>query len=70
MKDVEMTYTNYRGEIAKRRIRPLRVEVSSSEWHPQEQLVLVAIDLDRNVERHFTISDIGENAPIVTASEG
>ena len=61
-----MTYTNYRGETAVRRIRPIRIEVSSSEWHPKEQLVLVALDLDKNEERNFAVADIGENGVLTS----
>lgn len=64
MKDMVIDYVNYRGERSLRRIRPLRVEVMSTEWHPGEQLILVAIDLEKNAERHFAVCDIGRNEPI------
>src|SRR4051794_13334074 len=50
---VLIRYTNYRGETAVRRIVPLRIRFASSEWHPAEQWLMDAYDLDREAERSF-----------------
>lgn len=55
---VAIDYTNWRGERATRLIRPLRIEYGSNEWHPEEQWFLVAIDLERNQQRYFAMSEI------------
>lgn len=73
MKDMVIDYVNYRGERSTRRIRPLRMEVMETEWHPGEQLILVAIDLDKGEngeERHFCVADIGRNRPLTDIREG
>ncbi|CAM5400503.1 hypothetical protein [Streptomyces fumanus] len=51
-------YTNYRGEKGWRRIQPLRIWFGSTEWHPREQWLMDAIDLDKQVERSFALKDI------------
>ena len=53
-------YTNYRGETAVRNIEPLDMRHGSTEWHPQPQWLLAAMDLDQNVEREFAFNEIQE----------
>ena len=57
-RSVLIRYTNYRGECSVRRILPQRLEFVSSEWHPEPQWVLHALDLDRGVERSFALRDV------------
>lgn len=57
-KEVSILYTNYRGETAVRRVRPERIWFGSTEWHPGDQWLLDAIDLERNVSRSFAMKDI------------
>lgn len=56
---VDIVYTNWRGETATRRIRPIGVHFGASEWHPAHQWHLRAFDLDRGAERHFALTAIG-----------
>jgi len=56
--ELEVIYTNYRGETAKRRIQPLDLFYGMSEWHPGPGYLLRAIDLDRGVEREFALKDM------------
>jgi hypothetical protein len=56
---LEIGYTNYRGEWSMRRIRPVRLWVGSTDWHPEPGLLLEAIDLDKNETRHFAVKDFG-----------
>jgi hypothetical protein len=51
-------YRNYRGEVAIRRIVPTRVWFGPTEWHPEPQWLLDAIDLDKDAERSFAMRDI------------
>lgn len=57
-KVVLIRYTNYRGETALRRILPLTVRFASTEWHPERQWLLDAIDVERGVNRSFAMKDI------------
>ena len=63
-KFIRRLYTNYRGETKYRNIVPLRIEFTATDWHPEEQWILVAHDVDKNAERGFAIKDIKEwNVP-------
>lgn len=58
LQEVLIDYTNWRGERSTRRIRPLRIEFENSEWHPDTQWVLYAVDVEKSAERAFAIRDI------------
>ena len=55
---VSILYTNYRGEKAWRRITPIRIWFGATEWHPEEQWLLDAIDLEKGTNRSFAMGDI------------
>jgi predicted DNA-binding transcriptional regulator YafY len=57
-KAIGIIYTNYRGETAQRTIVPQRVWFGATEWHPEEQWLLDAIDLEKGAERSFALRDI------------
>jgi predicted DNA-binding transcriptional regulator YafY len=57
---VVIRYTNYRGETALRRIIPKAIRFASTQWHPTEQWLLDAFDLDKEADRSFAIKDISE----------
>lgn len=57
-KIVRIVYTNYRGETGARRIVPKEIKFGSTQYHPQEQWLLVAYDVDKNAERTFAVKDI------------
>jgi predicted DNA-binding transcriptional regulator YafY len=57
-KAIKIVYTNYRGETALRKVLPQRVWFGSTEWHPEEQWLLEAIDLDKGASRSFALRDI------------
>lgn len=63
---VTVTYRNWRGEIAERQIRPIRMWFGSTEWHPEPQWLITALDVAKDAERDFALS--GFCAP-VPASE-
>jgi hypothetical protein len=54
-------YTNYRGEYAERRIIPSHIWFGKTEWHPEPQWLLHALDLDKNATRDFALKDIGND---------
>jgi len=51
------TYRNWRGEIAERRAIPRRVYFGATEWHPEPQWLLRALDVDKGAERDFALKD-------------
>src|SRR5207253_997262 len=55
---VSILYRNHRGETSVRRILPIGIRFSSSEWHPIEQWLLDAYDLDKQAERSFALADV------------
>ena len=54
-----INYTNYKGVRSERRIVPRIVWWGSTEYHPTEQWLLDAFDVDKGVERTFALEDIG-----------
>lgn len=56
--EVVIDYTNWRGERAGRRILPLDLVFQATEWHPKEQWLLRAIDVEKGDERLFAVADI------------
>jgi hypothetical protein len=57
---VIIRYTNYRGETANRRIVPIGIRFGSTEWHPEQQWLLEAFDLERDAARSFALKDVLE----------
>jgi predicted DNA-binding transcriptional regulator YafY len=58
IRTVVITYTNHRGETTARRIRPLGMYFGTTEWHPEEQWLLEAWDLDKRDTRTFAMDHI------------
>jgi hypothetical protein len=52
------SYRNYRGELSWRNTRPLSVWWGRTEWHPEDQWLLRALDTDKNQVRDFAMKDI------------
>lgn len=57
-KTVQILYRNYRGETAVRMVEPSRIWFGATDWHPEPQWVLEALDLDKGVVRSFAMRDI------------
>ena len=57
---VTILYTNWKGETKYRNIIPMSVEFKATQWHPEEQWILNAMDVDKNAQRAFAIKDIKE----------
>ena len=57
-KNVTIDYTNWRGERAYRRIRPISISFEDNEWHPETQWLLLAEDVDKGELRTFSMSNI------------
>lgn len=54
-----LTYTNWRGETALRTIIPRRVWFGSTDWHPEPQWLLTALDVEKKAHRDFALKDFG-----------
>ena len=57
-KEISICYTNYRGETSIRKIIPIKIWFGKTDWHPDNQWLLDATDLEKNAERSFAIKDI------------
>jgi len=55
---ISVVYTNYMGETALRHIVPRRLWYGATEWHPDAQWLLDALDLDKGADRTFAMKDI------------
>lgn len=55
---VKIIYTNYRNETSTRTIIPKKIFFDKTDWHPQEQWLIEAYDLDKKADRSFAIKDI------------
>lgn len=60
---LKITYTNYKGHTAERRITPSLVWFGATEWHPEPQWLLRAYDHDRQADRDFALASFGHPAP-------
>lgn len=59
-KAVRILYTNYKGETAYRNIVPEKIWFGATEWHPEPQWLLDALDLEKNALRNFALKDLRE----------
>lgn len=57
---VRILYRNYKGDVAYRTIIPKSIDFMSTSWHPEEQWILTAFDINKNADRGFAIIDIME----------
>jgi hypothetical protein len=55
---VTFLYRNHRGEVAWRRIIPIRIWFGCTAWHREAQWLLEAVDLDKQSKRDFDTSSI------------
>lgn len=50
-------YTNYRGEPSVRHATPRRFQFTSTEYHPDPQWIMSAMDHDKGQMRDFALAD-------------
>jgi predicted DNA-binding transcriptional regulator YafY len=55
---VSFLYTNYRDEARIRHVLPLTVWYGSTQWHPEPQWLLKALDMENQEERDFALRHI------------
>jgi len=59
-KQVKIQFTNYRNETTVRTIIPKEIKYGKTEYHPEEQWLLVAWDCEKQAERTFAMKDVKE----------
>jgi predicted DNA-binding transcriptional regulator YafY len=59
-REISIRYRNWRGEVSVRRVLPETIWFGATEWHPEHQWLMDAVDLDRDEMRSFAIKDIVE----------
>ena len=57
-KPLGFMYTNWKGKRGFREVIPQRIYFGSTEWHKEEQWLMVAYDLDKKAERTFAMKDM------------
>ena len=55
---VNVLYTNWEGKTGMRKIIPSKIWFGSTDYHKEEQWLLDALDVDKNVMRSFAMKDI------------
>lgn len=54
---IRINYRNYKGETRLRTIIPASVWWGATEWHPEEQWLLEALDFEKGEMRDFALKD-------------
>ncbi len=57
--EIVFRYCNWRGETALRRATPIELVYGATEWHPEPQWLVKAIDVDSKSLRLFALKDMG-----------
>jgi hypothetical protein len=55
---VQIDYVNWRGERSIRHVLPRCLYLAEVEWHPGQQWILDAWDVDKQAVRSFAMKDI------------
>lgn len=55
---VKIIYRNWKGITSERNILPERIWWGSTEWHPEPQWMMRALDLDKSEIRNFAMQDV------------
>lgn len=60
-KQITFSYRNWRGETGTRTAVPVNLWFGNSEWHPEDQWFIRAIDVEKGEERDFALLDMSFN---------
>lgn len=58
VKELQFQYKNWRGETSVRRVLPMKIWYGKTDWHPDEQWFIKAIDVEKGEERDFALTDM------------
>jgi hypothetical protein len=56
--EYKFTYKNWRGEIAQRHVKVMSIWYGTTQWHPEPQWFMHALDLDKKEIRDFAMRDM------------
>lgn len=59
-KRTSFTYLNWRKEVARRTVRPICIWFGATEWHPEQQWFMRAVDLEKDQIRDFAMKDMSD----------
>lgn len=54
--ETTVTYTNWKGETRSRKIIPYELWHGSTQWHPEPQWLVSALDCEDGVRKDFALS--------------
>ncbi len=57
-KRVTMVYTNYKGKTSVRHVIPKEIYFGYTDWHPEDQWLMSAYDVEKEADRTFAMKDI------------
>lgn len=55
---IEFDYTNWKGKTSKRKAIVQRFAFGKTEWHQEEQFLMMGFDLDKKETRYFAMDDM------------
>ena len=55
---IKFEYKNWKGVTSIRTVTPINIWFGHTEWHKDDQWLLLALDEDKQAERNFAIKDI------------
>jgi predicted DNA-binding transcriptional regulator YafY len=55
---LKFEYINWEGKKGVRAVKPLEIWFGKTEWHPEDQWLLRAWDIEKDAERNFALKDI------------
>ncbi|MBY3034857.1 hypothetical protein [Rhizobium laguerreae] len=58
VKELQFVYKNWRGESSVRTALPIKIWYGKTDWHPDEQWFIKAIDVEKGEERDFALIDM------------
>jgi hypothetical protein len=56
--DLSFDYTNYKGDKSRRTVTPVAYRWGGSQWHPEPQWLMMALDHDKGEPREFAMKDM------------
>lgn len=51
-------YKNWKGEVGIRKVIPIEIFMGTTDFHKENQWLMIALDLEKNEERTFAMNDI------------
>lgn len=67
---VEIDYTNWRGERRRRLVRVIGFFWGKSAWHPEEQWLFLAHDVEKDEQREFAMAGLHSWKMIKGSADG